>query len=363
MDDSDVGPGDRRAGRRWRCASASPSTSSSRRPATSSRPSAARSSCTPATTCPTRDYLAVLAAMPALDAPVRRVAGAERERRRAGRGGRVRPRGSLPDQAPRQGRVGRARPLSLEEPVVPVRYGFRRFGDGDDFDDLDVDEMLRLLADDFMEHGDLEEAMDRLLRRGLHHRADGERVEGLRDLLERRARAGASSSARPTPTASSQRYRELARRHRGDRGRGARRAAGRGRGVLATSVAPRSPATSSTTRRLAARAHERPPGRAARASYQRLRVRLLRGARAVRRDDRASSSATSLNTYFEQSKEFLADPDPEELARMRDMMDALSTMIEQDRRGEELDPTLRGLHGEATATSSPAPRASRTWCA
>ena len=31
---------------------------------------------------------------------------------------------------------------------------------------------------------------------------------------------------------------------------------------------------------------------------------------------------------------------PEELARMRDMMDALSTMIEQDRRGEALDPTF-----------------------
>ena len=53
-----------------------------------------------------------------------------------------------------------------------------------------------------------------------------------------------------------------------------------------------------------------------------------------------------LNTYFEKSKEMMGRPDPEELARMRDMMDALSTMIEQDRRGEDLDPDLRGLHGE-----------------
>ena len=44
---------------------------------------------------------------------------------------------------------------------MPVRYGFRRFGDDDDFDEVDLDEMLRLLADDFMESGDLEEAMDR----------------------------------------------------------------------------------------------------------------------------------------------------------------------------------------------------------
>ena len=47
-----------------------------------------------------------------------------------------------------------------------------------------------------------------------------------------------------------------------------------------------------------------------------------------------------LTTYFEQSKEFLGRPDPEELARTRDMMDALSTMIEQDRRGEAIDPSF-----------------------
>jgi uncharacterized protein with von Willebrand factor type A (vWA) domain len=47
-----------------------------------------------------------------------------------------------------------------------------------------------------------------------------------------------------------------------------------------------------------------------------------------------------LDTYFEQSKELMGRPDSEELARMRDMMDALSTMIEQDRRGDDLDPTF-----------------------
>ena len=71
---------------------------------------------------------------------------------------------------------------------MPVRYGYRRFGEGDDFDDLDVEEMLRLLADDFMENGDLDEAMDRLLREG-YTTEDGERVEGLRELLERHAQA------------------------------------------------------------------------------------------------------------------------------------------------------------------------------
>ena len=49
---------------------------------------------------------------------------------------------------------------------MAVRYGYRRFGEDDDFDDLDVEELLSHLADDFMESGDLDEAMDRLLREG-----------------------------------------------------------------------------------------------------------------------------------------------------------------------------------------------------
>jgi uncharacterized protein with von Willebrand factor type A (vWA) domain len=47
-----------------------------------------------------------------------------------------------------------------------------------------------------------------------------------------------------------------------------------------------------------------------------------------------------LNTYFQKSKDMLNDPDSQEWARTREMMDALSTMIEQDRRGEELNPSF-----------------------
>ena len=67
---------------------------------------------------------------------------------------------------------------------MPVRYGFRRFGDDDDFDGLDPDELLALLSDELLETGDLDEALDRLLREGFTTR-DGKKMEGLRDLLER----------------------------------------------------------------------------------------------------------------------------------------------------------------------------------
>ena len=167
---------------------------------------------------PDRDYLAVLAAMPALDAPARAHRRTGRERRRTGLGGRVHPRGSLPHQATGEGRLGRAGALSLEEPLVPVRYGYRRFGEDDDFNDLDVEEMLRMLADDFMENGDLEEAMDRLLREG-YTTADGERVEGLRDLLEQARAKSPRTRATGRPRRRDAALSRLAGRDRGDRGR------------------------------------------------------------------------------------------------------------------------------------------------
>ena len=90
---------------------------------------------------------------------------------------------------------------------MPVRYGYRRFGDDDDFDDLDVEELLSHLADDFMESGDLDEAMDRLLREG-YTSDDGERVEGLRELLERTRAKRRELEQQADPDGEMQRYRD-----------------------------------------------------------------------------------------------------------------------------------------------------------
>ena len=90
---------------------------------------------------------------------------------------------------------------------MPVRYGYRRFGDDDDFDDLDVEELLAHLADDFMESGDLDEAMDRLLREG-YTSDEGERVEGLRELLERTRAKRRELEQQADPDGEMQRYRD-----------------------------------------------------------------------------------------------------------------------------------------------------------
>ena len=50
--------------------------------------------------------------------------------------------------------------------------------------DPDRDDLMEALADDLMEHGDINRALRDMLRRGMQM-PDGQRLDGLRDLMER----------------------------------------------------------------------------------------------------------------------------------------------------------------------------------
>jgi acetyl-CoA acetyltransferase len=45
---------------------------------------------------------------------------------------------------------------------MAVRYGFRRPGDGDDFEDLAAEDLLEYVLDELLEYGDLDSVLDRL---------------------------------------------------------------------------------------------------------------------------------------------------------------------------------------------------------
>jgi uncharacterized protein with von Willebrand factor type A (vWA) domain len=219
---------------------------------------------------------------------------------------------------------------------VPVRYGYRRVGDDDEFDDLDVDELLALLADDFMENGDLDEAMDRLLREG-YESEDGDRVEGLRELLERTRKRRRELEQQADPDGEMQRYRdwlddieatedsELDQLLDDAQESGDERREQVTRDLVDQRKMQRDLMSDRLAERLAEYRNYEFVSSEAREEYEEMMGELERDV---------------LDTYFQQSKEFMGRPDPEELARMRDMMDALSTMIEQDRRGEPIDPTF-----------------------
>src|SRR5271167_1327015 len=64
------------------------------------------------------------------------------------------------------------------------RWSYRRWdGSQRGFED-EVDELFSELSDDLLYHGDPDAALRRLLNSGFE-RADGERIQGLRELLER----------------------------------------------------------------------------------------------------------------------------------------------------------------------------------
>ena len=219
---------------------------------------------------------------------------------------------------------------------MAVRYGFRRFGDDDDFDDLDADELLKLLADDFMESGDLEEAMERLLRSGFETK-DGERVEGLREILERTRQKRRELEQQADPDGEMQRYRDWLEEIESIEGDELDE-------LLSEAEASDDERRKEVTRDLVEQK---------KMQQDLMSDKLSERLGNYQNYDFVSSEAREqfeqlmnelkedvLNTYFEQSKEMMGNLDPEQLARTREMMDALSKMIEQDRAGEPLDPSF-----------------------
>ncbi len=222
---------------------------------------------------------------------------------------------------------------------MPIRYGFHRPRDGDDVEDLDPDELLAMLTDDLLENGDLEAAMDRLLRDGFTT-SDGERVEGLADLLERARSRRRELESRVDPSDELARYRERLDEIE------------RLEDEALDQLAAEARESDDERRREVTEQYVDAQRLARSLSGDALgdRIASLQSYEFTSSDARESFEALLeelradvLGTYFEQSKAFLENPDPAALAEMREMMDALSTMIEQDRRGEPLDPSFESF--------------------
>ncbi len=64
------------------------------------------------------------------------------------------------------------------------RYGYSRWDGTQHIEGLDADDILNALADDYMEGGNLQQALKRLMQEGMRS-DDGRRTMGLRELMER----------------------------------------------------------------------------------------------------------------------------------------------------------------------------------
>ena len=64
------------------------------------------------------------------------------------------------------------------------RYGYSRWDGTQNIEGLDADDILNALADDYMEDGNLQQALKRLMQDGIRSE-DGRKTMGLRELMER----------------------------------------------------------------------------------------------------------------------------------------------------------------------------------
>ncbi len=216
------------------------------------------------------------------------------------------------------------------------RWSYRRW-DGSQRSTIDeIDDVFSEMADDLLYHGDPDAALRRLLNSG-YRRPDGERVQGLRELMEqlrrRRQEELESGDLGGSFHEIAQELNEVVaeeRRGLGDLAEQAR-ASGDERRQQVTDevVAERSMQLDLLPEDLASKvrglqAYEFTSSEA-RQHFEDLLERL--------RQEVARS-------FFDQMAQSMADPDPAQLERVRQMLDALNRMIEQRQQGEELDPSF-----------------------
>ncbi|MHB8329644.1 MAG: vWA domain-containing protein [Acidimicrobiales bacterium] len=219
------------------------------------------------------------------------------------------------------------------------RWQYRRW-DGTQKAFVDeIEDLFSDLADDLLYHGDPDAALRRLLNSGFE-RPDGDRVQGLRELMERlrrrrqeeldsgdlggafheiaqeldevvaEERAGLESLAEDARGSGDERRRQVTEEVVAERG-------------LELDLLP--PDLASKVRSL--QRYEFTSS-TAREHFEQLLERL--------REEMARS-------WFDQMADAMTNPDPAQLERVREMLDALNRMIEQRERGEELDPSFESF--------------------
>ena len=205
---------------------------------------------------------------------------------------------------------------------------YRRRRSEDDIDE-DLDEILAQLSEEVLEHGDVSRALEDLVRAGFTG-VDGERVEGLDDLLERvRARRldleNSSNSADPLERYSQ--WLEHVERLEAEE--------------LERSVRDAPEGSDTDARR---RAESKNLERALWGSrfaerFESARHYEFSSSEAATEFDQLSNELTHdlLSTYFEAAKDALTNPDPAAMARLREMMNELSDLLERRRRGDDVE--------------------------
>jgi uncharacterized protein with von Willebrand factor type A (vWA) domain len=214
---------------------------------------------------------------------------------------------------------------------MPARFRYSRWDGTQTGFDLDADEILAQVTDDLVYHGDMNAALRRMLQEGLKDR-NGERIAGMRELLERLRQ---------------RRQEELAKHDLGgvydDIAQELREVVNEERAAL--------DGLEEAARQSGDRRREDVVGAAM--AERRMHLDLLPPdlagqVRSLSEYDFASGEARErfeellnrlrqemVRTQFNQMSEAMANTSPEDLARLKDMLAALNTMLDRRAAGED----------------------------
>jgi uncharacterized protein with von Willebrand factor type A (vWA) domain len=225
---------------------------------------------------------------------------------------------------------------------VSVRYSYSAWDGSQEGSGIDPDSLLGELTDELLAGGDLDAALRRLLRSGMRT-ADGDRVMGMREMLERLRRRRAELLAEGDPDGRLERIsRELDDIVSEERG--------------AIDALEDEASGSGDERRASVTSDV--------AAERRIALDLLPHdlsgrVQGLQRYEFVSSEAREhfndllerlrqevTDTYFRGMSDAMRSPDPGQLERMRKAFDRLNRMIEQRARGEDPDPSFEQFMAE-----------------
>jgi len=219
-------------------------------------------------------------------------------------------------------------------PILGARYAYSAWDGSQEQSGIDPDSLLGELTDELLAGGDLDAALRRLLRSGVRTQS-GERVMGMREMLDRLRRRRAELLARGDPEG---RLRRLA-------------------DAVDAVVSEERAALDALEDEARRSGDERRASVAAEAAAEhRIALDLLPGdvagrVRGLQRYEFVSASAREhfeelldqlrrevTDTYVKGVSDAMRAADPAQLGRLREAFDRLNRMIEQRARGEEPDP-------------------------
>ncbi|MGH9030242.1 MAG: VWA domain-containing protein, partial [Acidimicrobiales bacterium] len=200
----------------------------------------------------------------------------------------------------------------------------------------EIDSLFGQLADDLLYHGDPDAALRRLINSGYRY-PDGERIQGMRELMERLRR---------------KRQEEL---DKGELGGAFHEIAQELEEVIATEREGMQALTQDARESGDERRRQVTDEVVAERQLQleMLPEDLAGKVKGLQQYEFTSSEARErfeqllerlreeiTRSWFDQLSEAMTNPDPEQLERIRQMLDSLNRMMEQRERGEELDPSF-----------------------